>query len=47
MLASELFSYIRIKEISGNIDGIEITQLSQDNRQVGQNTAFICSKTAS
>ena len=44
MLASELFSYIRIKEISGNIDGIEITQLSQDNRQVGQNTAFICIK---
>ena len=42
MLAKDLLSYIKLKKIEGNIDNIEIDYLSQDSRDIRENTAFIC-----
>ena len=42
MLASELLSYIKLKKICGNIEDVNIDYISQDNRNIKENTAFIC-----
>ena len=42
MLASELLSYIKLKKICGNIENVNIDYISQDNRNIKENTAFIC-----
>ncbi len=42
MLASELLSYLKVKKICGNIENINIEYISQDNRNIKENTAFIC-----
>lgn len=44
MLAGELFSYIKVKKVVGNIDDLEIEYLCQDDRKIKENTAFFCIK---
>ena len=42
MLASELLSYIKVKKICGDIDGIDIKHISEDSRDIKEGTSFIC-----
>ena len=42
MLANELLSYLKVKKICGNIENINIEYISQDNRNIKENTALIC-----
>ncbi len=44
MLARELFSYIKVKKIVGNIDDLEIENIVHDDRTITQKSVFICIK---
>ena len=42
MLASELLAYIKVKKICGDLQDIDIKNISQDSRDIKEGTAFIC-----
>lgn len=44
MLASELFSFLKVKKVVGDIENLNIEHLSQSDRDIEANTVFFCIK---